>query len=161
MKPILEYFSKEKISSMPIDEYLSTKVKSDKVYGEFPHTPKFEDIINFLEDSKFEYIDATEECKKCKEYMHFMDYLNNIAKRATHPQYTWQKNHDDKTYWLRFWKPGEISKEENNFIYYCTCDDDGEDLHNHWKESVGWWGERYEDFKDFRHGVCEEFGFIE
>jgi hypothetical protein len=147
-----------------ITEYLSTKVKSDKIYGEFPHTPKFEDIINFLEDNKFEFVDVTEESPnslKTKTYGHFMDYLNNIAKRATIPQYAWQKNSDGKTYWVRFWKPGEFSKEDKNFVYYCTCNENGEDLHNHWRESPGWFGDRFEDFKDFRHEVCEEFGFVE
>lgn len=144
-----------------ITEFLSTKVKSDKIYGEFPHTPKLEDIIDFLEDSRFEYVDVTEEAKNTKEFKHFIDYLNETAKRATQPQYTWQKNRDGRSYWVRFWKPGELSRQDNNYIYYCTCDDDGKDWHNHWRESIGFWGDRFENFKGFRHVVCQEFGFIE
>ena len=56
MKQITEYFSKEKTSSMPIDEYLSTKVVKPLARNfrdEFPNKPKFDEVKSFLIDHGF------------------------------------------------------------------------------------------------------------
>ena len=110
MRNINEYC--DQISS--IDEYLSTKVKVNKI--SFPDIPKLDTIIDFLKDNKFVEVKYADNKSPQKS-------LEDMTMNG-HNAFMWLRNKsDDDEYWIRFCKSGRLSEE--NPIYFCRATGDG------------------------------------
>ncbi len=118
MRNINEYCNQissidEYCKQISINEYLSTKVKVNKI--SFPDIPKLDTIINFLKENNFIEVKYTNNAPQ-KD-------LEDMALTGHNAFMYMKNNHDDDEYWVRFCKSGRLSEE--NPIYFCRATNDG------------------------------------
>ena len=161
MKQITEYFSKEKISSMPIDEYLSTKVAKPMTrnFGEFPIEPDVEKIVEFLRNQGFAEVDHRFGHMAINELSCTHKYEN----RFVYDIFT-SDNHTHDSYWVRFCKAGEITKETPAFFckYNTKVDKrlyETSFVCEHIDNGYEFYIKKWNDFDSFREEVNKYFGW--
>lgn len=103
--------------------FLSTKI-NNKQYakGDFPRSPKTETVITFLEEQGFKLIDYIP--LKNRTYEPVVKLIYDLAKDSDENSFMSGESLFDKNkVWVRFWKGGEINKE--NPIFFCVTHKDG------------------------------------
>ena len=144
-----------------LNEFLSTKVKDAKSIEdeEFPSTPDVEKIVEFLRNQGF----AGVEHQFGNLALNELSCIHKYENRFVYDILT-SDNHIRDSYWIRFCKAGEITKETpaffckynkkvNKMIYntsfVCEYIDNGFEF----------FIKKWNDFESFREAVNKYFGW--